>query len=132
MAFALIGDGDAGQRQIDVFGLQRRNDAAEVHRFQGVVQLQLFGDGGPQVDVEADVFVALFELKGTKAVSVATTSLSAAWELTAKARESAARETLKIDFMRGIPVQVADYPFLYCSWCHEKSCHVFNYYKTNS
>ena len=63
MAFALIGDGDAGQRQIDVFGLQRRNDAAEVHRFQGVVQLQLFGDGGPQVDVEADVFVALFELK---------------------------------------------------------------------
>ena len=48
------------------FGLQRGNDAAEVHWFQGVVQFQLFSDRGPQVNIEADVFITLLKFKRNK------------------------------------------------------------------
>lgn len=44
-----------------------------IHWFQGVVQFQLFSDRGPQVNIEADVFITLSS-NGTNAVSVATTS----------------------------------------------------------
>ncbi|MNL83155.1 hypothetical protein D3C87_2107210 [compost metagenome] len=43
--------------------MQCRDNAAEIHRLQGVIQFQFFGDSGPQVDIEADIFVALLKLK---------------------------------------------------------------------
>ena len=61
--FTLVGDGNARQRQIDVFGLQCRNDPTEIHRLQFVIQLQLFSDGSPQINVKAHIFIALFKFK---------------------------------------------------------------------
>ncbi|MCY1427399.1 hypothetical protein D9M71_432450 [compost metagenome] len=61
---ALFLDGDAGQGQVDVAGLQRGDDAVEIHGLELVLPAQLFGDGRPEVDVEAHVLVALFELEG--------------------------------------------------------------------
>src|SRR3546814_185564 len=45
-------------------GLQRRDDAVEVHRLQRVGDADILGDGVPEVDVEADVLIALLELEG--------------------------------------------------------------------
>jgi sugar (pentulose or hexulose) kinase len=61
--FTRVSNGDASQRQVYVFGLQCRNDTAEIHRLQGVVQFQLFSDSCPQIHVKTNVLVALFELE---------------------------------------------------------------------
>ncbi len=61
--FTCVSDGDTGQRQVNVFGLQCRNDAAEVHWLQGVVQFQFFRDGCPQIHVKTNVLIALFKFK---------------------------------------------------------------------
>src|SRR3546814_2001340 len=63
---ALVLDGDAGERDVDLLGLQGGNDAVEVHRLQRVGDADLLGDGIPHVDVEADVLVALLELEGNE------------------------------------------------------------------
>ncbi|MCY1299987.1 hypothetical protein D9M70_495420 [compost metagenome] len=44
--------------------MQRGDDAVEVHGLEPVLPAQLLGDGRPEVDVEADVFIALLELEG--------------------------------------------------------------------
>ena len=61
--FTLVGNGDPRQRQIDIFGLQRRDNAAEVHWLQGVVELQLFGDSRPQVNVKTHILIALLKFE---------------------------------------------------------------------
>src|SRR5690606_34688192 len=64
--FAVVADRDAGQRDVDVAGLQTRNDAVEVHRLKLVLQVQFLGDGGPQIGGKAGIGIALLELEGNE------------------------------------------------------------------
>ena len=52
--------------EIDVFGLQRRNNAAEVHWLQGVIELKLFCNRCPQVNVETNILIALLKFERNK------------------------------------------------------------------
>ncbi|ENN88377.1 hypothetical protein RHSP_75992 [Rhizobium freirei PRF 81] len=61
LAFVL--DGDARKADIDLLGLQGRNDAVKVHRLKRVADADILGDGIPQVDIEADILVALLEFE---------------------------------------------------------------------
>ena len=61
--FTFFGNGDARQRQVNVFGLQCRDNAAEIHWLQGVIQFEFFCDSGPQINVKTNVFITLFEFK---------------------------------------------------------------------
>ncbi len=64
--FTFFGNGDARKGQIDIARLQCRDDAAEVHWLQGIIQLQLFRNGIPQIHIKADIFVTLFEFERNK------------------------------------------------------------------
>ncbi|MNV03325.1 hypothetical protein D3C71_935870 [compost metagenome] len=61
--FTRVSDCDTRQGHVNVFGLQCRDNAAEVHRLQGVIQFKFLRDSRPQIHVKTYVLVALFEFK---------------------------------------------------------------------
>src|SRR5699024_2963314 len=60
---ALVGDGDAGDGDVEGAGLQTGDDAVEVGGLQLDVETDAVGDLVDDVDVEADVLAVLLELE---------------------------------------------------------------------